>query len=421
MEPVIRILQPKDLSSRLGSWLFPGVAALAMFAPPLVTPAAADSSWVTLADLKDAILDRGSYTPQQLADLDVNKDGVLDVRDVVCFHNNCHKGARFFATSSAVTENGGVVNVRVDFDLPFTGTLAYAVSPESTATSGQDFAALSGALPVAAATQVNIPVTILNDATVGEEQDFLILRLSSGPGYNTFAPLEHTVTIVDDDATWYGSLERANGSVAFTLALAESGGGLVAGVTSDGHGTFPDPAPASSFPAVPAPTVTTSLFAATFPGIPVAAADTLFNASMTRTLVLSADEAARPPATQAWAAITNYAVGNRRRPTSENGLTYEVTVGGLSSISEPAWPTVVDATVVDGAVTWKAVDADRVEVDLVRGNFTETIVPVDSGQAHLGRSLTGRFTLVRELPRGSSYDPAPTNPALVGRTVEVGR
>lgn len=421
MEPNSFDPRSETLPSRLVSLLLPGVAALAMLAPPFVAPAAADSSWVTLADLKDAILDRNSYTPQQLADLDINKDGVLDVRDVVCFHNNCHKGARFFDTSTAATENGGVVNVRVDFDLPFTGTLVYTVSPESTATSGQDFAVLSGSLPVAAATQVNIPVTVLNDSNAGEEQEFLILRLSSGPGYNSFAPLEHTVTIVDDDATWYGTLERANGAIGFTMSLAEAGGAFTAGVTSDGHGTFPDPAPAASFPASPAPTVTTTAFAATFPAIPVAAVDTLFNAAMTRTLVLSADEIARPPATQAWAALTTYSVGDRRRPVAENGLSYEVSVGGLSSISEPVWPTTLDATVVDGAVTWKVVDTDRVEAGLIRGNFTETVTPVDAGQAHLGRALNGRFTLAREIPRGSSYDPAPTNPATADRGVEEGR
>jgi hypothetical protein len=57
----------------------------------------------------------------------------------------------------------------------------------------------------------------------------------------------------------------------------------------------------------------------------------------------------------AWAASTNYSVGDIRRPTTLNGLQYEVTADtGSSGTTEPTWPTTIGATVVDSGITWTA-------------------------------------------------------------------
>lgn len=55
-----------------------------------------------------------------------------------------------------------------------------------------------------------------------------------------------------------------------------------------------------------------------------------------------------------WAALTVYAANTFRRPTTANGFRYEVTAGGggASGGAEPAWPTTIGGTVVDGALTW---------------------------------------------------------------------
>jgi hypothetical protein len=54
-----------------------------------------------------------------------------------------------------------------------------------------------------------------------------------------------------------------------------------------------------------------------------------------------------------WVAVTNYALGNFRRPTVPNGFRYEVTAdAGSSGAAEPTWPTTVGATVVDDGITW---------------------------------------------------------------------
>ena len=55
---------------------------------------------------------------------------------------------------------------------------------------------------------------------------------------------------------------------------------------------------------------------------------------------------------QVWAAATGYTVGELRRPTAGNGFVYRVAAAGVSAAGEPAWPTVLGTSVVDGGVTW---------------------------------------------------------------------
>lgn len=54
----------------------------------------------------------------------------------------------------------------------------------------------------------------------------------------------------------------------------------------------------------------------------------------------------------AWTALTARVLGDFRRPTVANGYRYEVTTAGTTAAGEPAWPTTVGGTVVDGTVTW---------------------------------------------------------------------
>lgn len=55
----------------------------------------------------------------------------------------------------------------------------------------------------------------------------------------------------------------------------------------------------------------------------------------------------------AWAALTNYSIGDRVIPTVTNGYYYQVTTdAGSSAAGQPTWPTTIGATVVDGGITW---------------------------------------------------------------------
>ena len=54
----------------------------------------------------------------------------------------------------------------------------------------------------------------------------------------------------------------------------------------------------------------------------------------------------------AWVASTAQALNSFRRPTVANGYRYEATTAGTTGATQPNWPTVNGATVVDGTVTW---------------------------------------------------------------------
>lgn len=56
-------------------------------------------------------------------------------------------------------------------------------------------------------------------------------------------------------------------------------------------------------------------------------------------------------------------------PASETGLWYKTTLGGTTAATEPtAWPTVVGGTVVDGGITWEAVNAATVNAPFLIGD-----------------------------------------------------
>lgn len=59
----------------------------------------------------------------------------------------------------------------------------------------------------------------------------------------------------------------------------------------------------------------------------------------------------------AWEASTPYSVDDECQPTvgEENGHTYKCIVAGDSGATEPDWPTVIGATIVDGDVTWECI------------------------------------------------------------------
>lgn len=57
-----------------------------------------------------------------------------------------------------------------------------------------------------------------------------------------------------------------------------------------------------------------------------------------------------------WLPGNSYAINERAKPNVANGLYYIVTIDGESGGTEPIWPTVAGNTVVDGTVTWEAID-----------------------------------------------------------------
>lgn len=63
-----------------------------------------------------------------------------------------------------------------------------------------------------------------------------------------------------------------------------------------------------------------------------------------------------------WATAEAISAGLPIRPTTGNGFYYTATVGGTTGGTEPVWPLVSGATVVDGSVTWQNTGADTVRI-----------------------------------------------------------
>ena len=108
--------------------------------------------------------------------------------------------ASFAMRTQHTHEGAGTRNVAVNlWPAPTSGiTLSYTVG--GTATSGSDFTALSGTLPVpAGAVKADIPVTILADSKP-EIDETVVLTLASGTGYTLSAPGVHTLTVVESDS-----------------------------------------------------------------------------------------------------------------------------------------------------------------------------------------------------------------------------
>ena len=106
---------------------------------------------------------------------------------------------RFAEGSSGAAEDAGVRNVRVNLSPAPSSGVAVKYSVGGTATSGDDFTALSGLVQVAAgATSVDIPVSIIDDA-LQERDETVILRLKPATGYAVGAPNVHRLTVEDND------------------------------------------------------------------------------------------------------------------------------------------------------------------------------------------------------------------------------
>ncbi len=147
--------------------------------------------------------------------------------------------AFFVASQSSMTEGSGTAQIQVGFGRAFNGTLKYAVVPASTATSGQDYTALSGSVAVNGSS-ATIAIPVLQDLEVeGTEQ--LFLNLEAGTGYQVFTPSSHILNIVDDEETWQGVFQvQDQARLDFQMELHRGADGQTqAFLVSDGNGTFP--------------------------------------------------------------------------------------------------------------------------------------------------------------------------------------
>lgn len=121
------------------------------------------------------------------------------------------------ADSTIVLDEGSPTRlVRVNFSAPIaaTTTLSYRVS--GTASSGTDFEALNGQLPVSAgATFVDLPVTVLPDAE-NEPDETLVLTFDSGNGYVVDAGNRTTITLRNAATPLFAAIDPVSPSSRVT-------------------------------------------------------------------------------------------------------------------------------------------------------------------------------------------------------------
>lgn len=105
-----------------------------------------------------------------------------------------------------------------------------------------------------------------------------------------------------------------------------------------------------------------------------------------------------------WAASTAYAANDIRKPTqpNRNGYRYKVTAGGggNSGASEPTWPTLIGATVVDNALTWTCEGLEDTWYAIQSISGTTVLLDNDnSSAANAGRGYAGTTETVATYKR----------------------
>ena len=216
--------------------------ALAVFLCAL--PADAEEFEVTRDAIRDAILNPEAFTPEQLDAMDLNRDGKIDVADLVYRVSEGELALVAFQESMTVAyEGGGPVTIPVAYTEGFEGQVSYAVSGD--AQPGEDYQSLPGALTLNGSGQAGIEVNLIDDLEITVDEDgvpitrTLTIDLVSGDGYDPNYITSHTVIIVDNDAYWAGSAYDGRAGWNFTLAVArDASGDVAATLSSDGVGTF---------------------------------------------------------------------------------------------------------------------------------------------------------------------------------------
>ena len=134
--------------------------------------------------------------------------------------------ASFASASQTVQEGSGTSDVTVNLSPAPAADITLAYTVGGTATSGSDYTALSGTLPVPKdATTATIPVAIVDDGA-NEDAETVVLTLSAGSDYDVGSPGSHTLTIAASDppavsfASASQSAQEGSGTSSVTVTLS---------------------------------------------------------------------------------------------------------------------------------------------------------------------------------------------------------
>ena len=204
-------------------------------------------SIVTENNLREAVLEKSTagFSSEELALMDVNKDGILDVSDLVYYLKTQEvilSIAEFDQRMTTVSEGSGVVTVSINFSEEYVGLLKYSengVSKEITVNG----------------TNAVISVTNTDDSTRSTTANIINLEIvyDSTPGilYAPGAASIHTVVINENDTLWNGTISNdiypSSGDVFmntsinihFQIEIIIEGSTTTASIITDGNGIIP--------------------------------------------------------------------------------------------------------------------------------------------------------------------------------------
>ncbi|MXX10934.1 MAG: hypothetical protein F4Z68_05975, partial [Nitrospira sp. SB0667_bin_9] len=217
----VAVKNGKQTEFMLGYTLVAGTASAADVTGGLtsgsVTVAAdAASVRISVGTIQDGLAEgRESFT----VELSTSESGVSFSRDrtkVVIEDDDPFPAVAFASAQRRVGEGAGTHNVTLQLAPAPAADLTLTYTVGGTATSGSDYAPLSGSLMVTAgSTAAAIPVTILDDATQdGRRDETVLLTLTGGTGYRVDAKNVFKLLIADNDpvpAVSFASASQAAG------------------------------------------------------------------------------------------------------------------------------------------------------------------------------------------------------------------
>lgn len=326
---------------------FCGRGLLAFVAIATLATGSEVAAQTTATQISNAILGQGGVP---LVEVDITENGVVDARDLACFVANCNPASiEFVLASSEVAEGVGTVQLQLNLSRSAYCTLNYSI--DGPATIGVDYAATTGTITLAGAS-ASIPITILDDSALDEELEPILVSIEAGSCYQPGAVSVHSLHLLDNDNVWFGTLEAQVPGSSPPVGSGELLGFRLEVVRS--------------------------------------------GASSTATLA-SDGTGTLPPGN--WGA-TSFSHGE----TSYNLAISPVTVVASTTAFATSLQRTFSFAASDGT------PGQEVQPKLVRGSYTESIVPLNPGSAHLETTVNGRFTLIQGLPRPSSWQP-PLDPS----------
>ncbi len=217
----VAVKNGKQTEFMLGYTLVAGTASAAdvtggLTSGSVTVPADAASVQISVGTIQDGLAEgREAFT----VELSTSESGVSFSRDrtkVVIEDDDPFPAVAFASAQRRVGEGAGTHDVTLQLAPAPAADLTLTYTVGGTATSGSDYAPLSGSLMVTAgSTAAAIPVTILDDATQdGRRDETVLLTLTSGTGYRVDTKNGFKLLITDNDpvpAVSFASASQAAG------------------------------------------------------------------------------------------------------------------------------------------------------------------------------------------------------------------